>query len=354
MTHEFLLHFHRSSGLVQPRTIRVTERVPAECAIPPSCDPSSFVDQQSSPVRCGLVLSAPNPRVGSARRTGYDATARRAKMPFLNLRGVIRPVRIWIGKQPTLLRWYGLFAPVQNNLCQGQVQRNIVLGVFGFDIVHSTAHKAALNEELILIKIEVVPLKRRDLAYAKTEALCDVNHRATRLAQCRYDEFELVHSQNHGALPALRSAFHANQCDGVPMLADELPAGCTLEHQVHDTPNMSLRLGCHWEILQPVLHRHRADSVHEVVAPARFEVVDDIGTIRLRSGVPFGRRKRCFAVPAGSNVQRSQTLVSRLVDTTKTPIERHVKVKSGADPFSPHWHGYFEDRKRLKLNSKHR
>jgi RNA-directed DNA polymerase len=68
----------------------------------------------------------------------------------------------------------------------------------------------------------------------------------------------------------------------------------------------------------------------------------------------FGSRKWCFAVLAGSNVQSSQTLVSRLVDPTKTPIERHVKVKSNANPFSPHWHGYFEDRKRLKLTSKHR
>jgi hypothetical protein len=30
MTHQFLSHLHRSSGLVQPRTVCVAERVPAD------------------------------------------------------------------------------------------------------------------------------------------------------------------------------------------------------------------------------------------------------------------------------------------------------------------------------------
>src|SRR5450756_2331418 len=30
MTHQFLLHFHRSPGFVQPRAVRVAERVPAD------------------------------------------------------------------------------------------------------------------------------------------------------------------------------------------------------------------------------------------------------------------------------------------------------------------------------------
>ena len=33
--HEFLLHSHRCPGVVQPRTVRVTERVPANFAEPP-------------------------------------------------------------------------------------------------------------------------------------------------------------------------------------------------------------------------------------------------------------------------------------------------------------------------------
>ena len=102
-------------------------------------------------------------------------------MPLLDLGRVVRSVRHRVSKDPSFRGRYGLLAPILNDLGQGRVQRNIVLGVFGLDVIDSPAHEAALNEELILFKIEVVPLKRRDLAHAKTEALGDLNHRAIRL-----------------------------------------------------------------------------------------------------------------------------------------------------------------------------
>src|SRR5271155_567295 len=104
------------------------------------------------------------------------------------------------------------------------MQRNIVLGVFGLDVIHSPAHETTLNEKLVFLKIEVVPLKRRDLANAKTEALGDIHHRAIRLFQCRYDDFELLHSEGSEALPALAAAFHANQRNGIPLPGEQLPA----------------------------------------------------------------------------------------------------------------------------------
>jgi len=61
----------------------------------------------------------------------------------------------------------------------------------------------------------------------------------------------------------------------------------------------------------------------------------------------LGRRRRLFAVLAGSDAQRSRSVVARLVDPTETPIRRHVKVKSDANPFDPNWREYFENRKRL-------
>src|SRR5579859_1224054 len=102
-------------------------------------------------------------------------------MPLLDLGRMIRSVRHRVRKDPSFGGGYGLLAPVQNNLGQGRMQWNKVLGVFGLDVIHSPAHIATLNEELILLKIEVVPLKRRDLAHAKAEALGDLNHRAIRL-----------------------------------------------------------------------------------------------------------------------------------------------------------------------------
>jgi RNA-directed DNA polymerase len=68
----------------------------------------------------------------------------------------------------------------------------------------------------------------------------------------------------------------------------------------------------------------------------------------------LGGRRWSFAVLAGSNALRSRSVVARLADPTETPIRRYVKVKADANPFDPHWRGYFEDRKRLKLASEHR
>ena len=47
MTHKFLLHLHRRSGLVQPRAVSVAERVPADCTVPPCSDLALFMDRQT-------------------------------------------------------------------------------------------------------------------------------------------------------------------------------------------------------------------------------------------------------------------------------------------------------------------
>ena len=92
-------------------------------------------------------------------------------MPLLDLRGMIWAVRYWIGKDPAFFRWHGLLAPCQYDLSQGRMQRNVILGVFGLDVIHPSGHETVLNEKLVLLKIEVIPLKRSDLAHAKTEAM---------------------------------------------------------------------------------------------------------------------------------------------------------------------------------------
>ena len=43
-----------------------------------------------------------------------------------------------------------------------------------------------------------------------------------------------------------------------------------------------------------------------------------------------------------------------LVDPTQTRIQRHVKVRAGANPFDPQWSAYFESRKRLKKSRQRR
>lgn len=68
----------------------------------------------------------------------------------------------------------------------------------------------------------------------------------------------------------------------------------------------------------------------------------------------LGNGRRMFAVMAGSSAPCSRSMVAWLVNPAKTPIRRHIKVKSNANPFDPNWRGYFETRKSLKRASSQR
>jgi RNA-directed DNA polymerase len=68
----------------------------------------------------------------------------------------------------------------------------------------------------------------------------------------------------------------------------------------------------------------------------------------------LGNGRRMFAVMAAGNVPCSRAMVAWLVNPTKTPIVRHVKVRSNANPFDPGWRSYFETRKSLKRASSNR
>ena len=71
------------------------------------------------------------------------------------------------------------------------MHRNVVLGVFRLHVVYPSVHETALNEQEASVEVEVFPLKRRDLAYAKTEALGYEHHRANRLFDLSHDGLEL-------------------------------------------------------------------------------------------------------------------------------------------------------------------
>jgi RNA-directed DNA polymerase len=69
----------------------------------------------------------------------------------------------------------------------------------------------------------------------------------------------------------------------------------------------------------------------------------------------LGRGKRVFATLAGPNAPRSRAMETWLVDPTKISIQRHVKMRSNANPFDQQWREYFEARERLKgANGKRR
>jgi RNA-directed DNA polymerase len=61
-----------------------------------------------------------------------------------------------------------------------------------------------------------------------------------------------------------------------------------------------------------------------------------------------GTSRRYFAVMAGSSARRGRAMVAYLIDPRKTPIERHIKVRSNANSFDPQWRDYFKSRKSPK------
>jgi hypothetical protein len=88
VSHQFLLHLHRSSGLVQPRTIRVAERVPADAPILAGVLHARLVQKHTNAVPGFLLLFTPDTSGRPARRTFHHTATRRAKMPLLNFSGI--------------------------------------------------------------------------------------------------------------------------------------------------------------------------------------------------------------------------------------------------------------------------
>src|SRR5450631_176606 len=138
------------------------------------------------------------------------------------------------------------------------MQWNVVAGVFGLYVIDSTVHDGTLNEELVAIKIEVVPLQCRDLADAEAETLSNDDHRSVRLFECRNDGLQRFQCEDCRTLSAACAVLHTNEPDWITLLGEEFPACGTLIHQVHQAPNMGFRLRCHIEVLQPVFDRHRS------------------------------------------------------------------------------------------------
>jgi hypothetical protein len=96
----------------------------------------------------------------------------------------------------------------------------VVMGVFGLHLVDSAVHQTALNEKLTGFDFEVFPPQCRDLAHAKSQALCDQNHRSIRLLQPGYDGFEAFDSQNHGPFAPLGRIPDPHHLDRIAAVVD--------------------------------------------------------------------------------------------------------------------------------------
>jgi len=73
--------------------------------------------------------------------------------------------------------------------------------------------------------------------------------------------------------------------------------------------------------------------------------------IAKRYWLPVGGSYWTFAVDTGVRTKSGKPIIVRLARATDTTIRHHVKIRSDANPFDPHWDPYFEGRAALKAQS---
>jgi len=76
------------------------------------------------------------------------------------------------------------------------------------------------------------------------------------------------------------------------------------------------------------------------------------GWIAKRYWRSVGGSNWAFAVDTGERTKSGKPVVVRLALATDTKIRRHIKIRSDANPFDPHWDRYFEERAFLKARGR--
>ena len=133
MTHQFLLHLHRRSRLIEPRAIGMAEGVPTD----------------------------------SLRET--DEFGDPAKLTLLQALLVVRLAGLRIGENPILILGEGAEAPPpQQQFFETKVQRHIVLRILRLHLIDPSTDRAALNQKGVILEIEITPLQAQDFADAKS------------------------------------------------------------------------------------------------------------------------------------------------------------------------------------------
>jgi RNA-directed DNA polymerase len=69
---------------------------------------------------------------------------------------------------------------------------------------------------------------------------------------------------------------------------------------------------------------------------------------------PIDKRPMAFAADTGERTQEGKPVLLKLVYASQTKIQRHVKIRTDANPFDPHWHEYFVERAFRKKFGIHR
>jgi len=114
-------------------------------------------------------------------------------VPLLNLGRLVGLVRQRACEDPAFFRRRGLLAPCEQNLYKRRIQRYMIPRILRLYVIDLPVHDAPLHEKLLTLEIEVLPLKRPDLAHAKTEALRHNHHRLESFFQQTEDGFVLLH-----------------------------------------------------------------------------------------------------------------------------------------------------------------
>ncbi len=100
-------------------------------------------------------------------------------------------------QRPSLLPWAQLACSTSEQISvKDAMQRNIVLGVFGLDVIHPAVHETALNEKLVFVRSRSRPIEapqsrsREDRGIGRSVTI--VRHGSCSVATMT---FELLHSE---------------------------------------------------------------------------------------------------------------------------------------------------------------
>ncbi len=139
---------------------------------------------------------------------------------------------------------------------------------------------------------------------------------------------------------------------------------------IFDT-NKSVKQASLIRLLNPVI-RGWANYHRHVVAGQTFKRVDDELWHRLwkwarrrhhgkswkwvakRYFHPIDKRPMAFAADTGERTLAGKPVLLKLVYASQTKIQRHVKIRTDANPFDPHWQDYFAERAFRKKFGIHR
>ena len=245
MPHKFLLHFDRSSGLIEQGPESVAKRVPADAS-------------ESATKACGR------------------------DMPLLNSPGIPRPPACLerARKYPILgaPEWC-LLLPFPKHLGERRIERNTCVRVFGFDVAHDAVYDRSSHKQREILPENITPLECEKLAATEPRREIKDNHRAKGFVELSKQTMALCDLEHLRLARPFARAPHPHEFHRVLADVDELPTHRAVPEHAHEIVDVSPSSRSHVQSPQPLLHRKWFHFCYGKVPPLRFDAMVEVRTV---------------------------------------------------------------------------